>query len=114
MSIHTHAVRLLGAIALAISLAACDSATPPTQPPPPPPPSPPGPRGETVSGVVLEFTATGEVRPVPNLRLKVRAGSLDGAVGGAQLADTVTDANGRYTVTDVSAYVLFFQTAPVF
>jgi hypothetical protein len=65
-----------------------------------------------VSGTVLEFTATGEVRPVPNLRLKVRAGSRDGAVGGAQLADTVTDAQGRYTITDVSAWVLFFQTAP--
>jgi hypothetical protein len=28
------------------------------------------------------------------------------------LAETVTDARGRYTITDVSADVLFFQTAP--
>lgn len=66
-----------------------------------------------MSGTVLEFTATGDVRPVPNLRLKVLAGSrVDGAVGGVALADTVTDANGRYTITDVSASLLFFQTAP--
>jgi len=29
-----------------------------------------------------------------------------------ELADTVTDANGRYTIHDVSADLLFFQTAP--
>jgi hypothetical protein len=66
-----------------------------------------------VSGTVVEFMDTGAPRPVPNLRLKVRIdGPFDGAVGGQELPDVVTDANGRYEITDVTAYTLFFSTAP--
>ena len=111
MSMHTRATRRLGAAALVISLAACGqdatSPSPPSLPPPPPT------AGITVSGTVLEFTASGEHRPVANLRLKVRAeGPRSDAVGGVDLADTVTDADGRYSITNVSARSLWFQTAP--
>ena len=112
MSIHTNATRLISAAALVILLAAgCDSATP--LPPSPPPPPPPPPTGVTVSGVVLDYTDTGNPRPVPNLRLQVRvSGPLSGAVGSTPLPATVTDANGRYTITDVTGFFVFFQTAP--
>jgi hypothetical protein len=115
MSRHSRTIRLLGAVALASSLAACEGATTPTQPraTPPPPPPPPS-AGLTVSGRVLEFMASGANRPVPNLRLKVRMGTPGGGdvVGGVDLADIVTDADGRYTISDVSALVLYFQAAP--
>jgi hypothetical protein len=111
MSRHTRTIRLLGAVALASSFAACEGATTPTQPSATPPPPPPA--GLTVSGRVLEFMASGANRPVPNLRLKVRMGTPGGGVvGGVDLADIVTDADGRYTISDVSAYVLYFQAAP--
>jgi hypothetical protein len=62
---------------------------------------------------VLEFTAPGEHRPVPHLRLKVRTnGTSPGAPGSGEPADVVTDAEGRYTVIGVTATTLFFQTAP--
>jgi hypothetical protein len=113
VSMHTQATRLLGAAALVISLASCDSATTPTPTQPSSRPPNPPPTDVTVSGTVFEFTATGERRPVPNLRLKVLAsGPYDGAVDGIALADTVTDTQGRYTITNVTAYFLFFQTAP--
>lgn len=66
----------------------------------------------TVSGTVLAFRETGGFVPVPNLRLKVRAAPNSGAVGSTPLADTVTDAQGRYTINDNSAFVLLFQTDP--
>ena len=50
--------------------------------------------------------------PGPNLRLKVRAAPNSGAVGSTPLADTVTDAQGRFTINDNSAFVLVFQTEP--
>ena len=71
-------------------------------------PTPP----QTVSGAVLGFTETGGWVPVPNLRLKVRAGPNSGAVGSTPLADTVTDARGSFTINDNSAFVLAFQTDP--
>jgi hypothetical protein len=115
MSLQTQATRLLGAAALAISVAACDSATAPSPQPPQTPPqtSPPPtlPPAGTVSGTALDFTSSGSGRPVPNLRLKVRQiGPTGGASGGAELADVVTDANGRYTITGVTQD-LWFQTA---
>jgi hypothetical protein len=61
----------------------------------------------------MEFTQTGTHRPVPNLRLKVRTGSsFDGAVGGEELPDVVTNASGGYEIDGVTAYILFFSTAP--
>ena len=110
MSMHTRATRWLGAAALVIGLAACGQDA--TSPSPSSQPTPPT-AGITVSGIVIEFTASGEGRPVPNLRLKVRAeGPRSGAVGGVDLADTLTDADGRYSITNVSARSLWFQTAP--
>ncbi len=115
MSMHSWAIRLLGA-ALVVNLGACHGATTPTPTPtrtPPPPPASPPTAGVTVSGTVTEFTDSGQSRRVPNLRLKVSApGAWDGAIGGVELADVVTDADGRYTVANVSAALLFFQTAP--
>jgi hypothetical protein len=64
-----------------------------------------------VSGTVLGFSTTGEWVPVPNLRLKVRA-DVSGFLGSTPLADTVTDAHGRYTINENSAFVLLFQTDP--
>jgi len=62
---------------------------------------------------VIEFTANGGRRPVPNLRLKVRVGSqFDGAVGGVDLPDVVTEANGRYEIAGVASPILFVTTAP--
>jgi hypothetical protein len=66
-----------------------------------------------ISGTVVEFRATGERVPVANLRLKVRAGiTSSGATSATPLADVVTDAQGRYTVREVPARVLFFQPDP--
>ena len=77
--------------------------------PPIPIPTPP----LTVSGTVLGFREPGGWDPVPNLRLKVRAaGTSSGLIDSTPLADTVTDAQGRYTINDNSAFVLFFQTDP--
>jgi len=118
MSAHNRSIPLLGGVAILVILAACDGPSRPTTPPPPPssPPVPsppqPGPAGVTVSGVVLEFAATGEQRPVPNLRLKVRTEFGAGATSGIALDDTVTDAQGRYTITGVTSFLLLFQTAP--
>ena len=104
------------AAALIVSIAACDGGTDrtviaPTAPPTSSPPAPP-PAG-TVTGMVLEFTTTGERRPVPNLRLQVRTGGpADGAVGGVELPDVVTDRNGRYEIAGVTSPLLFFTTAP--
>jgi hypothetical protein len=62
---------------------------------------------------VVDVGASGDRRPVPNLRLKVRAaGPTDGAVGGVELADVITDANGRYEITGITTWVIFIQTAP--
>ena len=121
MSRYSQSARMRGlAAALIVSIAACDRgsdrtvntpSTPsaPTTPSPPPPAPPAG----TVTGTVFEFTATGERRPVPNLRLQVRIGSpLDGAVGSVVLADVVTDGNGRYEIAGVTSPLLFFTTAP--
>jgi hypothetical protein len=65
-----------------------------------------------LTGIVIDVATSGG-RPVPNLRLKVRAaGPTDGAVGGTELADVITDANGRYEITGVTTPLLFVQTAP--
>jgi hypothetical protein len=78
-------------------------------PRPIPTPTPP----LTVSGTVLGFRETGRWVPVPNLRLKVRAdGPSFRIIDRTPLADTVTDADGRYTINDNSAFVLYFQTDP--
>jgi hypothetical protein len=117
MSRHAQAAGLLGAAAaLTVSIAARDGGTDrtviaPTASPTSSPPAPP-PAG-TVTGMVLELTTTGERRPVPNLRLQVRTGSpADGAVGGVELPDVVTDRNGRYEIAGVTSPLLFFTTAP--
>ena len=116
---HTQAARRLGAtIALILTVAACEAdrgpvVNAPSAPTPPPAPPPPSPPSGVVSGTAYEFTATGERRPVPNLRLRVRAASAsDGAVGGRDLPDVVTDGNGRYAITEATAFILFFTTAP--
>jgi len=106
------ATGLIGAAALGILLAACTGPSGPSQPPPPPPPpepTPPAPTGVTVSGTVLEFTASGVSGPVPNVQLKIRWGN-DAPAG--DLPDTVTDASGRYSIPNVSANVLYLRTAP--
>ena len=110
------------AMAVLIALAACGTSESPvapapvvTPPPPPPPFQPdfsPGPVS-TVTGTVIDVSAAGVRRPVPNLRLKVRAGSPnDGAVGGLDLPDVVTDVNGRYQIAGLTSYLLFVTTAP--
>jgi hypothetical protein len=117
---HTQAACRLGAvIALILTLGACEAgkdptvSTPSAPTPPPPAPPPPSPPAGTVSGTAYEFTAAGERRPVPNLRLRVRdASSSGGAVGGRELPDVVTDGNGRYEIPEVTALILFFTTAP--
>jgi hypothetical protein len=116
MSRYTKARRLVAVAALLVTIAACDSGvdrtvTAPTAPPTPSPPTPP--QEGVIAGTALEFTTTGERRPVPNLRLRVRAGSsADGAVGGAELPDVVTDTNGRYEIAGVTSGLLFLSTAP--
>jgi hypothetical protein len=66
-----------------------------------------------MSGTVREFRGSGGWTPVANLRLRVRAlSATDGAVGGQDLPDVVTDAEGRYSVPNVTAYAIFFQTTP--
>ena len=104
--------RLFAVATLVFSVAACENQTAPT--PPQDQPSTPAGTGITVSGMVREYGDSGESRPVPNLRLKVRrGGSNDGAVGSTPLDDVVTDADGRYTITGLSAStILFFQTDP--
>jgi hypothetical protein len=37
---------------------------------------------------------------------------MAGRVGGSQLPDVITDANGRYELTNITAAVLFIETAP--
>jgi all-beta uncharacterized protein len=66
----------------------------------------------SMSGTAVEFTSRGLRGPVPNLRLKVRSASrFDGAVGGIDLPDIVTDANGRYEINSTSL-ILFVSTPP--
>jgi len=110
--------RFVAAAAILTAIAACSDdrsqivTSPRVAPPPSPAPAPPPTSGSTLSGTVFEFTASGTRRPVPNLRLKVRAASrFDGAVGSLELPDVVTDANGRYEVVDAPA-IVFFTTAP--
>jgi hypothetical protein len=71
-------------------------------------PAPTG--GVTVSGTVLEFTTSGLRGSVPNLRLKVRWGNVGQVLG--DLPDVVTDANGRYSVSNVTAQYLYLRTVP--
>ena len=111
MSSRIHATRPWKALILAIGLTACENQTAPTPPEDPAPPPPPTAGSLTASGVVREYGENGENRPVPNLRLKVRRGVRDGAVGSTPLDDVVTDADGRYSITGVSG-ILFFQTDP--
>lgn len=119
MSRYTQAGSWIGAAALIITIAACDGSdrtvnTPsaPSSPSPPAPP-PPSPSADTVTGTVFEFLATGGSRPVPNLRLRVRrASASDGAVGGVELPDVVTDRNGHYEITGVTSPILFVSTDP--
>jgi hypothetical protein len=66
-------------------------------------------RGRTITGTVFEFSDSGLVGPVPNLRLKVRWG-VDGPKG--DLPDVVTDADGRYSIPDVPTDMVFLRTAP--
>jgi hypothetical protein len=112
----TKRVFCLAAVSVLTMCVACNYGVPPVSPtrtptPPPPPPAPPN-APVTVSGTVREFSGS-EWRPAANLRLRVRAlSSIDGAVGGQDLPDIVTDGGGRYTVADVTAYVIFLQTAP--
>jgi hypothetical protein len=45
--------------------------------------------------------------------LKVRTGGpTDGPFGGVELPDVVSDRNGRYIIRDVTAPILFVETAP--
>jgi hypothetical protein len=45
--------------------------------------------------------------------LKIRTGGHNhGPVGGVELADVVTDSNGSYVIRDVSASMLYIETAP--
>jgi hypothetical protein len=121
MSIHTQPWRqLVAAAVLVVGATACgsdgDRTVTPTAPqapsPPAPPPAPPS-EGRLVTGTVIEFTSAGERRSVPNLRLRVRdGGTRSGAVGGVELADVVTDKDGRYEIPNVTAFVLFFSIAP--
>jgi hypothetical protein len=101
----------IGVTALCVGLAACGSAPP--QPPFEPTPIDPAPTTVTLAGFAVEFTAAGEQRPVPNLRLKVRrSGPTGGAIAGTDLGDVITDANGLYTIPDAPVGLLWFQTAP--
>lgn len=85
----------------------------PTAPTPPTTQTPPPTSEGLVTGTAVEFTPAGEGRPVPNLRLRVRAGSdIDGAVGGAALPDVITDRNGRYEIAGFTGYLLFFSADP--
>jgi hypothetical protein len=104
------------AVTLVVSCGACggrENRIAPTPSETPVPSAPVPPTAGTLAGTVIEFTATGDRRPVPNLRLKVRRASRsDGAVGGDDLPEVVTDANGRYAIADVSSPILFVATAP--
>jgi hypothetical protein len=62
-------------------------------------------------GTVLEFGATGQRGPLPNLRLKARWGNGSGPVG--NLPDVVTDADGRYTIPGIAfGDMVFLNPAP--
>ncbi|HEX5109395.1 MAG TPA: hypothetical protein VFV95_13150 [Vicinamibacterales bacterium] len=61
----------------------------------------------------MDWTVPGAPRPVPYLRLQVRAmGPTGGAVNGEDLPDVVTDENGHYEITATTQRFLFFRTAP--
>jgi hypothetical protein len=118
---HARASRRCLVVTLLIVMTACAQndivqpapPSPPAGPPPVPPPPPPPASGVTLSGIVFEVTESGGRRPLANLRLKVLDGSSSGgAVRSVELADTVTDASGRYTIDNVSAFTLWFRTAP--
>jgi hypothetical protein len=66
-------------------------------------------RGRTITGTVLEFSDSGLVGPVANVRLTVRWGR-DEPEG--DLPDVVTDADGRYSIPDVPTDRVFLRTAP--
>lgn len=104
--------QVVGALALAAICAACDGQTSPpapTQTVPVPAPT----EFAALRGNVIAFTASGEQRPVPNLRLKVRrAAPSDGAVGGLELPDVVSDANGHYEIPGDTGPIVFVSTAP--
>lgn len=109
------ATRWLGGVVAVVTLAACDSVQPTPVPTPTPTPQPgPAPAATvTVTATVLEFTADGQSRPLPNLRLKVwRSGSSGGVLDATALSDTVTDGSGRFTIPDVMPGTLFFRTVP--
>ena len=100
---------------LLVSLAASGCGQSPTEPGSLQPPSnvvtPAQPNN--LAGSVIEFDTSGETRPVTNLRMKVRtAGPGSGPIGGTELPDVVTDQNGRFVIENVTAPVLFVETAP--
>ena len=117
MSINPQSLRGLVAALVVMGTVACGSngdqtstaPTPPTtQTPPPAPPS-----EGLLTGTAIEFTSAGETRAVANLRLRVRAGSsFDGAVGGVELPDVVTDSNGHYQIDGGTNFILFLSTPP--
>ena len=102
---------------LLFGLAACETAKSPaaaTSTTAPPQPAPSLSSTTTgVTGMVVELSASGDRRPVPNLRLKIRRGGpTDSALGGDELPDVVTDANGRYEIPGITNGLFFVTTAP--
>jgi hypothetical protein len=65
-------------------------------------------RGRTMTGTVLEFSDSGLVGPVANVRLTVRWGRAEPE---GDLPDVVTDADGRYSIPDVPTDTVFLRTA---
>ena len=62
-------------------------------------------------GRVLEYTSSGLLGPVPNLRLTVwRPGTIDGRIGSTSLGDMTTDENGRFALVDPPP-LFFIETA---
>jgi hypothetical protein len=120
MPIHTCAAwqTRLPLVALIVSIAACGGGVNgPVASPSPIPTAPAGPTpassstSSVVTWTIMEFTATGGRRPVPNLRLRVReASASNGAVGGAELPDITTDVSGRFE-TPATSLLLFVATA---
>src|SRR5262245_29160327 len=99
--------QLCAAAAFVVSVAACGTDGPA------PTPIQNDEQRRGVRGTVMDWTVPGAPRPVPHLRLQVRAkGPTDGAVGGEDLPDVVTDENGRYEITEATQHWLFFRTAP--